>query len=107
MSSAATRGTTHTTDGVRLYDEDHGTGMPILCIHGAGGTSLAWAEPVAFAKALITEVAGGRAWLAFPEEIRRLLQSNAPRARRRSAVDAPERAHSARRRRTPDRPGRA
>ena len=32
----------------------------------------------AVAKALITEVADESAWLAFPDEIRRLLQSNGP-----------------------------
>jgi esterase len=29
-------------EGVRLFHEEHGAGVPILCIHGAGGTTLAW-----------------------------------------------------------------
>jgi esterase len=33
-------------NGIRLYCEEHGSGGPILCIHGAGGTALAWAEAV-------------------------------------------------------------
>ena len=33
-------------NGVRLYYEQHGSGPPILCIHGAGGTTLAWAGAV-------------------------------------------------------------
>ncbi len=31
-----------TINGIRLYYEEHGSGPPILCIHGAGSTSLAW-----------------------------------------------------------------
>ena len=31
---------------VRLYYEERGSGTPILCIHGAGGTALAWADAV-------------------------------------------------------------
>jgi esterase len=46
MAATATSGTTQTVNGVRLFHEEHGTGVPILCIHGAGGTALAWAEPV-------------------------------------------------------------
>jgi esterase len=30
-------------DGVRLHYEELGAGAPIVCIHGAGGTALAWA----------------------------------------------------------------
>jgi esterase len=33
-------------NGVRLHYEEHGSGDPILCIHGAGGTALAWAKAV-------------------------------------------------------------
>jgi esterase len=33
-------------NGIRLYCEEHGSGAPILCIHGAGGTALAWAGAV-------------------------------------------------------------
>ena len=46
MSTTETSGGTRTINDVRLYYEEHGTGLPILCIHGAGGTTLAWAEPV-------------------------------------------------------------
>ena len=46
MTATATSGATRTINGVRLFYEEHGTGVPILCIHGAGGTTLAWAEPV-------------------------------------------------------------
>jgi esterase len=31
-------------NGVRLHYEERGDGAPILCIHGAGGTALAWAH---------------------------------------------------------------
>ncbi len=33
-------------NGVRLFYEQRGAGAPILCIHGAGGTTLAWADAV-------------------------------------------------------------
>jgi esterase len=33
-------------NGIRLYCEEHGSGAPILCIHGAGGTALAWADAI-------------------------------------------------------------
>ena len=33
-------------NGVRLYSEEHGSGAPILCIHGAGGTALGWADAI-------------------------------------------------------------
>jgi esterase len=36
----------HVVNAVRLYYEEHGSGAPILCIHGAGGTALAWADAV-------------------------------------------------------------
>jgi pimeloyl-ACP methyl ester carboxylesterase len=31
---------------VRLYYEEHGSGAPILCIHGAGSSALVWSEAV-------------------------------------------------------------
>lgn len=34
-------------NGVRLYVEEHGEGVPILGIHGAGGSALAWAGATA------------------------------------------------------------
>jgi esterase len=46
MTATATSGTKRTINGVRLLYEEQGTGVPILCIHGAGGTTLAWAEAV-------------------------------------------------------------
>jgi len=33
-------------NGVRLYHEERGEGAPIVCIHGAGGSALAWADAV-------------------------------------------------------------
>ncbi len=36
----------HDVNGIRLYCEQHGRGVPILCIHGAGGTALAWADAI-------------------------------------------------------------
>jgi esterase len=30
--------------GVRLYYEESGAGSPILCVHGAGSTAMAWAD---------------------------------------------------------------
>ena len=39
----ATTGTGLSVNGVRLYFEERGEGAPILCIHGAGGSSLPWA----------------------------------------------------------------
>jgi esterase len=47
MTATATSGANVTINGVRLFYDVHGTGAPILCIHGAGGTTLAWAEPIA------------------------------------------------------------
>jgi esterase len=35
--------TTRTVNGVRLYHEQHGSGAPILCVHGAGSSAAAWA----------------------------------------------------------------
>ena len=37
----------HTVNGVRLYVEEHGEGSPILCIHGAGSSALAWSDAIA------------------------------------------------------------
>lgn len=34
-------------NGVRLYHEEHGSGAPILCIHGGGSSALMWADAVA------------------------------------------------------------
>ena len=34
---------TQTVNGVRLYYEEHGSGAPIVCIHGAGSSAIAWA----------------------------------------------------------------
>lgn len=31
-------------NGVRLHYEEHGSGGPILCIHGAGSSAIAWAD---------------------------------------------------------------
>lgn len=31
-------------NGIRLYYEEHGTGAPILCIHGGGSSALMWAD---------------------------------------------------------------
>ncbi len=33
-------------NGVRLYYEEHGSGAPILCIHGTSSSSLAWSSAV-------------------------------------------------------------
>jgi|SRR5687768_15266068 len=46
MADSATSGANVTINGVRLYRDEQGAGAPILCIHGAGGTTLAWAEAV-------------------------------------------------------------
>src|SRR5688572_18618274 len=37
---------TRHVNGIRLYCRERGNGAPILCIHGAGGTALAWADAV-------------------------------------------------------------
>jgi pimeloyl-ACP methyl ester carboxylesterase len=34
-------------NGVRLYYEEHGSGEPVLCIHGTGSSSLLWEDPAA------------------------------------------------------------
>jgi pimeloyl-ACP methyl ester carboxylesterase len=34
-------------NGTSLYYEEHGTGVPILCIHGTGSSTLLWRRPVA------------------------------------------------------------
>ena len=39
-------GGTLTVNGVRLYYEEHGSGAPILCIHGAGSSALVWSDAV-------------------------------------------------------------
>lgn len=39
---ARTHDSTLAVNGVGLYVEEHGRGAPIVCIHGAGGTTLAW-----------------------------------------------------------------
>jgi esterase len=33
-------------NGVRLHYEEHGSGVPILCIHGAGSSTLLWAAAI-------------------------------------------------------------
>ena len=33
-------------NGVNLYVEEQGSGAPIVCIHGAGGTTLAWTAAI-------------------------------------------------------------
>jgi esterase len=33
-------------NGIRLYYEEHGDGVPIACIHGAGSSALMWADAV-------------------------------------------------------------
>jgi esterase len=35
-----------TANGVRLYYEEHGTGVPILCVHGTSSSALVWASAV-------------------------------------------------------------
>src|SRR5512133_2214217 len=34
-------------NGVSLYYEEHGTGAPILCIHGTSGSAAVWADAAA------------------------------------------------------------
>ena len=34
-------------NGVSLYYEEHGTGNPMLCIHGTGGSALLWGDAAA------------------------------------------------------------
>lgn len=31
-------------NGTSLYDEEHGSGVPVLCVHGTGSSALAWAD---------------------------------------------------------------
>jgi esterase len=31
-------------NGIRLYHEEHGTGDPILCVHGGGSSALMWTD---------------------------------------------------------------
>ncbi|HSI29931.1 MAG TPA: alpha/beta fold hydrolase, partial [Miltoncostaeaceae bacterium] len=33
-------------NGVRLHYEERGRGTPVLCVHGAGSSALAWAGAV-------------------------------------------------------------
>jgi esterase len=33
-------------NGLRLYCAERGSGVPILCVHGVGGTALAWADAI-------------------------------------------------------------
>lgn len=40
------RMTVRTVNGVGLYCEEHGSGAPILCIHGAGSSALAWSGAI-------------------------------------------------------------
>lgn len=35
---------TRSVNGVRLYCEEHGSGSPILCVHGGGSSALLWAD---------------------------------------------------------------
>jgi esterase len=37
---------TRTVNGVRLYYEEHGSGTPILCIHGCSSSALVWSDAV-------------------------------------------------------------
>ncbi|MDH4175978.1 MAG: hypothetical protein OEV72_00240 [Thermoleophilia bacterium] len=32
--------------GVRLYYEEHGSGAPLVCVHGTSSSALAWASAV-------------------------------------------------------------
>lgn len=45
-TTAATQDSTLQVNGVELYYEEHGSGAPIVCVHGAGSTALAWAEAI-------------------------------------------------------------
>jgi pimeloyl-ACP methyl ester carboxylesterase len=35
-----------TVNGVRLHYEEHGSGAPILCIHGGGSSAVMWADAI-------------------------------------------------------------
>jgi esterase len=35
-----------TVNGVRLHHEEHGSGAPILCIHGGGSSAAMWADAI-------------------------------------------------------------
>jgi pimeloyl-ACP methyl ester carboxylesterase len=35
-----------TVNGVRLHYEEHGSGVPILCIHGGGSSAVMWADAI-------------------------------------------------------------
>ena len=43
---APTHDSTLAINGVRLYVEERGSGAPIVCIHGAGSTTLAWTSAI-------------------------------------------------------------
>ncbi len=43
---APTHDSTLAINGVGLYVEERGGGAPIVCIHGAGGTTLAWTSAI-------------------------------------------------------------
>ena len=43
---APTHDSTLPINGVGLYVEERGSGAPIVCIHGAGGTTLAWTSAI-------------------------------------------------------------
>ena len=45
-TTAATHDSTIPIHGVDIYFEEHGSGAPIVCIHGAGSTALAWADAI-------------------------------------------------------------
>ena len=46
MTTATRGGSTQSINGVDLYYEERGSGAPIVCIHGAGSTALAWSNAV-------------------------------------------------------------
>lgn len=43
---APTHDPTLAINGVGLYVEERGSGAPVVCIHGAGGTTLAWTSAI-------------------------------------------------------------
>ena len=75
-------GTWH-VNGVRLYCEEHGSGAPILCIHGAGGTALAWADAVDKLARLGRVIAYDRRGCARSERPEPYERTSVGRARRR------------------------
>jgi pimeloyl-ACP methyl ester carboxylesterase len=42
--TASTGGWRIEVNGVHLYVEEHGDGLPILCIHGGGSTAMMWSD---------------------------------------------------------------